>query len=178
MVEIAPSVDAGYFWAMQVDWDDGSGAHIGLQWWPGYPDHGAVNFGGYGPSGAELEGTESALPSSLSNPNTRDFPWEERRWYKLRVDAGGTGWVDEIEVRRLYVGSDRIARVSVWTEMFAPCSAPRAQVRWRGRPARVACNYEPTCSNTCSWREGDDLVQATGLPRWPWRRPARRKLFL
>ena len=76
-------------------------------------------------------------------------------------------------LRRLEVGSRSIVRWAVWTEMFAPCSAPHTQVRWRGLPA-VQSNYEPTCSNTASWREGDELVQATGLSRWPWRRPARQ----
>jgi hypothetical protein len=173
-----PSVQEGYFWAMQVDWDDGTGAHIGLQWWPGYPDSCAVNWGGYGPDGQELPGSQSALPSSLGNPNTRDFPWTPMRWYHLLVHADGGGFVDETEIRRLRVGSRRIVRVGVWTEMFAACRAPRAQVRWRGLPGTVRCTYEPTCANTCSWREGDELVQATGLSGLPWRRPARRRLFI
>lgn len=178
MVEVLPSVEAGYFWAMQVDWDDGTGAHLGLQWWPGYPDHRAVNWGGYGPGGDELSGTGSRLGSSLGNANTRDFPWVGGRWYRLRVDPDGAGYVDDLLIRRLDVASRRIVRVMVWTEMFAPCSAPHVQVRWRGLPARVSCTYEPTCANTCSWRDGDDLVQATGLARLPWRRPARRRLVL
>lgn len=178
MVEILPSVEHGYFWAMQVDWDDGSGAHLGLQWWPGYPGNRAVNWGGYSPAGAELYGTESELPSSLQNPNTRDFSWNQGEWYTLEVDADGTGRVDGRVVRRLEVGSRRVVRVGVWTEMFAPCSSPRSQVRWRGITGRVQCSYEPTCGNTCSWREGDDLVQATGLSGRPFRRPVRRRAFL
>lgn len=178
MVEGVPSVDQGYFWAMQVDWDDGSGAHIGLQWWPGYPGNRAANWGGYGPSGGELSGTESAFRSSLGNPNTRDYPWEPGRWHALRVEPDGSGFIDGQFFRRLDVASRRVVRVGVWTEMFAPCSAPPAQVRWRGLGGRIACTYEPTCANTVSWREGDELVQATGLPLRPWKRPARRQAFL
>ena len=178
MVEILPSVDQGYFWAMQVDWDDGSGAHIGLQWWPGYPDHRAINWGGYGTDGEILTGSVSPFPSSLDNPNTRDFPWVEGQWYNLEVDSEGRGFVDGQEVRRLDVKSRNIVRVGVWTEMFAPCRAPHAQVRWRGLPERLECTYGSGCGNTVSWREGDELVQATGLSRWPSRRPGRRRPWL
>jgi hypothetical protein len=170
-------VDEGYFWALQVDWDDGSGAHLGLQWWPGHPDHRAVNWGGYRPDGHELDGTESPLPSARANPNTRDFAWEAGRWYRLTVEPDGSGRVDDVIVRRLYVTGARVVRMGVWTEMFAPCAAPQVQVRWRGLPGKVTCTYEPTCGNTASWREGAELVQATGLSAWPWRRP-RRQPFL
>ena len=90
--------------------------------------------------------------------------------------ANASQWLEFITVGwlALDVTGSRFVRFGVWTEMFAPCSAPMARVRWRGLPGRVACTYEPTCGNTASWREGDELVQATGLSPWPWRRPRRR----
>ena len=70
-VPTPPSVTRLYFWALQVSFSDGAGAHLGLQWGADPPRtlrH--VNWGGYGPSGAELSGGTSSLPSSFANPNT------------------------------------------------------------------------------------------------------------
>ena len=97
-----PSVDRLYFWALQADFADGAGrgpirraggAHLGLQWHPQHPGSTAVNWGGYGPDGAELSGSGSVLPSALRNVNTRDFPWCARSPYRLtisRVDGAGS----------------------------------------------------------------------------------------
>lgn len=98
-----PSVDRLYFWALQADFADGAGrgpvrraggAHLGLQWHPQHPGSTAVNWGGYGPDGAELSGSVSALPSALHNVNTRNFRWRPGSPYRLtisRVDGGDGG---------------------------------------------------------------------------------------
>ena len=69
-----PTVERLYFWAVQVSFQrsDGSttgGAHVGLQHHPAYPGAGAVNWGGYLRAGGEIDGSVSALPSTLDNVN-------------------------------------------------------------------------------------------------------------
>ena len=77
-IAVRPAVAELYFWALQASFTgpDGisGGAHLGLQWHPSYPGSGAVNWGGYARDGSILEGSDSALPSTLGNVNTRDYP--------------------------------------------------------------------------------------------------------
>lgn len=147
-----PSTPSLYFWALQVDLErDGrriGGAHFGLQHHPAYPGDGAVNWGGYADAGGELEGSVSALPSTLDNRNTRDYRWEPGRRYRYRIapspeqpEAGGPGrgWrgsITDLEtgvetvVRDLWVDADRLSRPMVWSEVFADCDGPSAAIRW------------------------------------------------
>lgn len=154
-----PSVPALYFWALQVDfWSLGAGAgrqgspaggaHVGLQWHPGHPGSTAVNWGGYGPDGGELEGSRSPLPSGSRSPNTRDYPWRPGVGYRLHVGRapgapavpeGRTAWratlTDtssgvRVDVRDLWVPGDRIAGAVMWSEVFARCDDPPVTVRW------------------------------------------------
>lgn len=151
-----PVVPRLYFWAMQVDWVDdrgrrSGGAHIGLQWHPGHPGSTAVNWGGYDHRGVELGGSESPLPSSTGNPNTRDLAWQPGVRYRLGVaraedrdPAGGAAaWAGSVSwpgggvhVRDLHVvGSGSapgtgIVSVSTWSEVFARCDDPTVAVRW------------------------------------------------
>ncbi|MEJ7584420.1 MAG: hypothetical protein WKF43_10125 [Acidimicrobiales bacterium] len=106
----APAVAELYFWALQVSFTDRGrhtgGAHVGLQWHPAHPGATAVNFGGYGTTGHELDGSTSALPSATANPNTRDLDWRTGRPYRLSVVPGSgrgewDGAVDGAVVRRL-----------------------------------------------------------------------------
>src|SRR6516165_4743814 len=93
VVPALPSVTRLYFWALQVSFADGAGAHLGLQWGADpitRMQH--VNWGGYGPSGAELSGSTSNLPSSFANPNTRDYDWKPGRPYQLRISRQAGGW--------------------------------------------------------------------------------------
>ena len=72
-----PIVDRLVFWALQVSFvqPGGGGAHLGLQHHPRFPASSAANWGGYAPPGEGdlLEGSQSPLPSTPNDPNTRDF---------------------------------------------------------------------------------------------------------
>src|SRR6478672_1424945 len=122
-----PVVPHLYFWALQASLVDGSQAfgagHLGLQWYPAHPGGTAVNWGGYDASGRELGGTASSLPSATGNPNTRDFPWEPSRPYRLAISAGTQpgewqGSVDGQVVRELHAGGTGLTDVMVWSEVF------------------------------------------------------------
>lgn len=149
-----PTVPRLYFWALQVDVAGpvgrAGGAHLGLQWHPQYPGSTAVNWGGYHASGGELQGSDSALPSTLGNPNTRDLSWAPQRPYRLRVErvadpgaadlpGGWSAWRGSVEdllgggpvvVRDLYLPGDSIVAVTMWSEVFARCDDPPVTVRW------------------------------------------------
>jgi hypothetical protein len=186
-----PSVSRLYFWALQASFLDASGshgaAHLGLQWNPRYPDHRAVNWGGYDPQGAVLSGTESSLPSTAHNSNTRDFPWLPGRRYRLRIhpspESGWRGEVTDLDmgvvtvVRDVYAGGDRLGRFIVWSELFCECSDPRSVVAWSDPvaialegehliPKAYRVNYKAEgCPNTDVYTDGDRVYQATGSDR-------------
>lgn len=146
----APSVPKLVFWALQVSFVDrgrsGGGAHLGLQWYPAHPGSTAVNWGGYGPDGTELDGGPSPLPSATGNPNTRDLAWRVHRPYRLRITrserpaaTGLVAWRGEVvdmvtgvvtDVRDLWAAGDRLASPLVWSEVFADCDDPSCAVRW------------------------------------------------
>jgi hypothetical protein len=176
------------FWALQASFVQhgrsfGAG-HVGLQRHAGHPGGGAANWGGYAAGGGELDGTESALPSARGNRNTRDLAWEVGRPYRLRIRAGATGWaglVDDVVLRELHAGGDRLAHVVVWSEVFARCDDPPHAVRWSGlegrtgagemvRPSAVAVNYQTWsaggCTNTDASSDGEGgVAQRTGVRR-------------
>ncbi len=179
-----PSVPRLYFWALQVSFSDGSGAHLGLQWGADPPRRlRHVNWGGYGPSGTELSGGTSSLPSSFSNPNTRDYDWEPGRTYRLRIRRearGWAGWVDDTLVRCLDAHGDALRDPMVWSEVFADCDDPAISVRWSdlvvvtrsGRHvavdavvARYQARQEGGCDNTSSSVHGGAFVQSTNAMR-------------
>lgn len=190
-VEQAPPVDDLYFWALQASFVDGSGrrhggGHLGLQWHRPHPGSRAVNWGGYGASGRELDGSGSALPSATGNPNTRDLWWEPGEPRTLTVEpaeAGGwAGAVGGVRVRTLGAGGDRLDGLMVWSEVFAPCDAPPVAVRWSGfrvttaggevvAPVAVHVNYQSRaaggCDNTTSLPDPDGgaVRQVTGTER-------------
>jgi hypothetical protein len=183
-VPVLPDVPRLYFWALQVSFAHGAGAHLGLQW-------GAdparrlrhVNWGGYGPTGAELSGSTSDLPSSFANPNTRDYDWEAGRPYRLRIartPEGWAGWVDDTLVRCLDAPGESLHSPMVWSEVFADCDHPAVAVRWSGlevvtRSGRCVPINEATtsyqsrqqggCDNTSSVTDGDAFVQTTNSLR-------------
>lgn len=146
----SPTVPRLHFWALQVGMEDrgrrGGGAHLGLQWHRPHPGSTAVNWGGYGPDGAELAGSTSPLPSATGNPNTRDLPWLPGRPYRLAVGPspvpapdGTAAWRGTVTdlvtgeatvVRDLYAPGRTITGPVVWSEVFADCDAPRAAVAW------------------------------------------------
>lgn len=185
-----PSVDRLSFWALQASFIEGSGlgrrlggGHTGLQHHPGHPGATAVNWGGYGADGRELDGSTSALPSALANPNTRDLAWEAGRPYRLSIHRGIEGWaasIDDIVIRDLHVGGDHLGSVLVWSEVFAACDDPSAAVRWSDlsgvtadgsivRPWAVRTRYQAVaaggCSNTSSDPDGAGIVQRTSVRR-------------
>lgn len=199
MVEILvpPAVPSLYFWALQVSFagtlaGTGGGAHLGLQWNDRHPGRGAVNWGGYEPGGGLLRGTVSDLPSAPRDPNTRDYPWQPQRPYRLRVSAspGFPGhWQGEVTdlvtgdvtvVRHLEAGGDRLESVVVWSEVFARCEDPSVSVRWSGMEGRteagdrvtprgLSVNYQARvaggCDNTTVRVDDLGVVQTTTAER-------------
>ena len=141
-----PAVSHLYFWALQASFGpEGGGAHTGLQWNPRHPGSTAVNWGGYGRDGAILRGTESPIPSPVSDPNTRTWPWEAGTEYRLRIGPGSSpGWwaadVTDLRsgistpIRELEGGGDHLTGLMVWSEVFAPCDGAPVVVRW-SRPS-------------------------------------------
>jgi hypothetical protein len=177
------------FWALQASFVEsgrsfGAG-HVGLQRHAGHPGSCAANWGGYAAGGGELDGTESPLPSARRNRNTRDLPWDVGRPYRLTVRRAEDGWaglVDDVELRRLRAGGDRLGGVVMWSEVFVPCGDPPHAVRWSDlagvtaegdvvRPVSVAVNYQSWsaggCTNTDARldEDGTGVVQQTGVKR-------------
>lgn len=193
VVEIvsAPAVRSLYFWALQVGFaregrSVGAG-HTGLQWHPAAPG-GAVNWGGYGETGAELTGTPSSLPE-VDSPNTLIWPWQPGRPYRLSVSRGTPGhWRSQITdlvdgrhvtLRELAVDATELTSPVVWTEMFARCDDPVVRARWSQlqvrradgvtlAPSALVTTYQSVaeggCSNTESQADGAAVLQTSGLP--------------
>lgn len=189
-----PSVSMLYFWALQVSFMDGparrGGAHFGLQYHPGYPNAGAVNWGGYKDGGGELDGSLSDLPSALDNINTRTYGWEVGKRYRHRIfkspDRGWRGSITDLEtgietiVRDLWVEADNLLNPMVWSEVFAHCDQPTVAVRWTeldaltvsGEPVRtdaVRLNYQTFgdggCANSNTTADELGFVQRTATER-------------
>jgi hypothetical protein len=181
-----PSVDELYFWALQASFIDRGrhigAAHLGLQWYSLHPGSTAVNWGGYRDGAGELDGDESALPSTPGNPNTRDFTWRPHTPYRLRISGDGDGWwtgsVTDLStntttvVRRLHGGGDQLANPIVWSEVFAKCDDPRVVVRWSdfapptaGLRPSYQTHADGGCANTASRRDGDAYLQITNTER-------------
>jgi hypothetical protein len=193
-VRQAPSVDRLYFWALQVGFSEGTrplgGAHLGLQFHPGYPGKTAVNFGGYDAGGTEITGSESPLTSALGNPNTRNYRWEPGRAYRLRIsrspDHGWRGSITDLEteeetvVRDLWVDGGRLTGPMVWSEVFANCDHPSVEAVWSDlqaiddlgvsvKPSGVRANYQTLsdggCTNTNSEVASKGYTQRTNTDR-------------
>lgn len=195
-VLVAPAVDSLYFWALQVSFRRGGadrgGAHIGLQWNERHAGGRAVNWGGYAPGGGLMRGTASDLPSTPDDPNTRDYPWEVGRPYRLRVSATPDlpgHWQGEVSdlvlgnvtvIRHLEPGADRLVAPVVWSEVFARCNDPSVSVRWSGLEGRTATgdrvapralsvNYQARvaggCDNTTVRVDDAGVVQTTNIER-------------
>lgn len=191
----APSVSGLVFWALQVDLLNSAGialgvAHTGLQYYPGFPSNGAVNWGGYDASGIELTGSTSALPSATSNPNTRNYAWQTGRKYRYRVFSPSPGlWRATITdlvtnitttIRDLTLsGAVTLGRQIVWTESFVDCGATH-RARWSDpsfvlpnnstvSPTSATATYQSYenggCTNTNSSVDVYGLVQAAGVTR-------------
>jgi hypothetical protein len=185
-----PTARRLYFWAMQASFHDRfrryGAAHIGLQWNPRHVGMTAVNWGGYSdPSivASILEGSESPLPNSIDDRNTRDFAWTEGTRYRFHVfpspERGWRGEVTDLDegrtwlVRDLYAGGDRLQGLVVWSELFCACTDPQAVVRWSdpevvtndGRrlvPRGAKCTFPMGgCTNMDSVPTPEGLVQVT-----------------
>jgi hypothetical protein len=177
---------------LQVGLPGAGGAHLGLQWNHRHPGFGAVNWGGYAVAGGLLGGTESPLPSTPADPNTRDYPWDPARPYRLRVRRAAPGvWRGEVvdvisgqetAVRDLFVGGEFLAEILVWSEVFARCDDPSVVVRWsdfqvatergdRFAPEVLTVNYQSHadggCANTTSVVDhaGRGVLQITNTER-------------
>jgi len=187
-----PQVDDLYFWALQASFYDSTdsyaflgGAHTGLQWNQSHPENNAVNWGGYDSDDVELLGTVSDFPSTPDNDNTRDFEWNVGQTYEFRIaitDVGEiTAYVDDVEIRTLYcAGADRLGAITMWSEVFAECSAPSVSIQWSGMTAvdpldaeffedTFLLNYQAPeahgCSNTNSYGAGLTVRQVTNTTR-------------
>lgn len=180
-----PIVPQLYFWALQVGFFDGSkrvgAAHLGIQYHPGYPGAGAVNWGGYDESGRQLGGS-LLIPSALDNPNTGDYAWTAGVAYRLRVEPSPvSGWRGSITdtstgvttvIRDLLGGGSTLSSPITWSEVFAPCDAPPVAVRW-SEPAVVTSDgrrvaipsarvrYQSVVDGGCS--NGSSLPAAGGI---------------
>jgi hypothetical protein len=105
-VLVPPQVPFLYFWALQMDFEEGGltwgGGHTGLQWNPRFSGNTAVNWGGYATQergGAVLPGTTSSLPAFTGDPHTVAYRWRPERPYRLRVHPSPEvlgGWRAEI----------------------------------------------------------------------------------
>jgi hypothetical protein len=186
-----PAVDHLYFWALQVAFPGAGAAHLGLQWNDRHPGFGAVNWGGYAADGSLLRGTESSLPSTPADPNTRDYAWQPARAYRLGVrraaDGGWRGEVSDVAagdttaVRDLAAAAPYLAEPMVWSEVFARCDDPSVTARWsdfevvtdRGDrivPGALAVNYQAHadggCANTTCAADGrGGVLQVTNTER-------------
>lgn len=195
-----PIVEHLYFWALQVSFPGAGGAHLGLQWNRAFPSFGAVNWGGYTPDGGLLFGTESPLPSTPGDPNTRDYQWQPKRAYRLRVHRATVGmWRGEVTdlateettiVRELLAASTFLAHPMVWSEVFARCDDAMVTARWsdfvvetergdRLAPEGLVVNYQPDvdggCANTTSVLDGrGGVLQVTNSERTTRQRAALR----
>jgi hypothetical protein len=176
-----PVVRRLYFWALQVSFlreeRHRGGAHLGLQWNPGFPGSTAANWGGYAPQevGGLLSGSVSELPSTRHDLNTRDLAWVAGRRYRLGVlrapesPTGVHSWrgtITDLEsgaetvVRDLYADAPYLGAPMVWTEAFARCEHPGVAARWSDpsvtaadgrvlRPARMRVNYQARRDGGC-----------------------------
>jgi len=189
-----PAVSRLYFWALQATFHDGAraygGAHLGLQWNPRFPDARAANWGGYADVGnvtSILEGTPSPLPSTPHDPNTRDYGWQPRVPYRLRISLADEGWRGEITdldsgatqlVRHLLAPGDRLTSAVMWSEVFARCDHPTATVRWSTpewtlvdgqtlAPTRVRATFPAfgDCPNTAIGVDARGIFQRTNAER-------------
>ena len=180
-----PSVAELYFWALQVTFEDGSGAHVGLQHLQDRRH--AANWGGYvgGGGGRELQGAPAG--------NTHPFEWSAGESYVLRVRRVAEGWEGSVAgglgagsdsgsgsaafSRVLFAGGSTLSSPMVWSEVFAGCDDPSVRVRWDQlravtssgavvAPVAVRTSYQsPGCGNTDVVVDGDGFVQVTSVPR-------------
>ena len=194
-----PEVSRLAFFAIQASfWSPGhhhGGAHTGIQWNPRHPRNLAVNWGGYDRGGAILPGTESSLPSTPLDPNTRDFAWRPGARYRLTIGPRSAGdgspgrWPARIEgldtgedvvVRYLLCEGDHLRSPLVWSELFTRCDDPPIEVRWSepsalnldGEPVpvnRVRVTYQAYdaggCTNTTVETDRVGIVQRSGCER-------------
>jgi hypothetical protein len=186
----APVGEHLYFWALQVSFPGAGVAHLGLQWNNRHPGFGAVNWGGYASDGSLLRGTPSPLPSAPDDPNTRDFPWQPRRAYRLHASRAAPGaWRGDVTdlttgttatVRDLEAAAEFLAAPLVWSEVFARCDSPSVVVRWsdlvvetergdRLSPGAVVTSYQSHhdggCANTDCSLDRDGVLQCTNCER-------------
>ena len=194
-----PAVSRLAFFAIQASfWSPArheGGAHTGLQWNPRHPQNMAVNWGGYDRGGAILPGTESSLPSTPLDPNTRDFAWEPGARYRLTIGPctpgvqGPSRWPARIEgldtgedvvVRYLLCDGDHLRSPVVWSELFTRCDDPPIEVRW-SEPSALSLDGEPVpvdrgrvtyqaydaggCTNTTVEPDEVGIVQRSGCER-------------
>ena len=194
-----PDVDRLAFFAIQASfWSparEEGGAHAGLQWNPRHPRNLAVNWGGYDRRGAILPGTESSLPSTPDDPNTRDFGWVPGARYRLTIGPrtpdirNSNGWPARIEgldtgedlvVRELLCDGDHLRAPVVWSELFTRCDDPSVAVRWSEpsavsvdgallRVGRGRVTYQAYdaggCTNTTVDTDRAGIVQRSGCER-------------
>ena len=194
-----PEVSRLAFFALQASfWSPArheGGAHTGIQWNPRHPRNLAANWGGYDHGGAILPGTESSLPSTPLDPNTRDFAWTPGARYRLTIGplspgGGGPGrWPARIEgldtgedvvVRHLLCDGDHLRSPLVWSELFTRCDDPPIEVRW-SEPSALGLDGEPVpvdrgrvtyqaydaggCTNTTVETDRVGIVQRSGCER-------------
>lgn len=189
-----PTVTDLYFWALQCSFlADMStpvvvgGAHTGLQWNSAHPGSKAINWGGYDQYNVLLTGSVSSFPSTPANANTRDFTWIVGQTYRFRIWIPGpdlvAASVDGVLIRELDVpGVEWLTSPTMWSEVFAECSAPSVLVSWSNfraiddaaTPATSSehaffLSYQSElndgCPNTNTYEYGNSIRQETNVTR-------------
>lgn len=196
-IRVPPKVATLHFFAIQTSFvrngAKAGGAHLGLQWNPRFPDSRAVNWGGYGEDGSILTGTQSLLASTPEDVNTRDYVWQPRQTYRLKIGPanesdGSWFWPGSVtdlasgettHVRDLKTDGDELADPVVWSEIFSACDAPGLSVRWSDLSITTPDGTFPIsvctsayqrfksggCTNTDSTVHQNAFVQTTNTER-------------
>ena len=181
-----------YFWAVQASFLDqgrhGGAGHLGLQHYQAHPGSTAVNWGGYGPDGKILSGSDSSLPTTPGNANTRDYEWSANRTYRLTIEGREAGWLGSITdltddtttvVRELYAPGMHLGDIVMWSEVFARCEGPRVTIQWSNPTVTsedgplditsFGLSYQEYsdggCTNTSTEIRDGAIVQSTATPR-------------
>lgn len=190
-----PAAERLMFWALQASFVDngvtlGAG-HLGLQYHPGYPGGGAVNWGGYHGAGStssgELAGSDLRLDSALRSPNTGTYPWQSGQTYRYRIYASPErGWRgsitdlqsgEETVIRDLWCPGTELGSLMVWTESFGHCDDPPVSVGWStmvaktsdGRtiqPRALQVNYQRVSDGGCRTTDTRAKSTQTGTMVW------------
>lgn len=192
-----PEIDRLVTFALQAAFvkPSGGSCHFGLQHHPEILDRSAVVWGGYDAKGVPLDTGEPSLPSSVEDPATRDYPWQQGRAYRFTIERGDDNvdgtvpWLGSIVdlssgesslVCEIGNFSPYLRAPVMYIESFSPCNGPGFEARWSDAVAvstsgsvraihAMRVDYQPHaaggCTNTNSSVDGGAFVQRVGRMR-------------